>query len=275
MNLTRNKNRVLFSKSKTRRQVNSSEKRLILTFIIGKDRSYSKYTKSHMKEYADKCNADFLLLSENDHIIKKHSDIFKDLQSGRDYGGTSWFLKVSIIHHFLNTYDKVLWLDDTCIVSPYTENIFNKVKDGSIAAVKDKSKAINWNRAYLKLMTNSEIDRDKFINSGVVVYTKKMKDILSIKNILEYKHLFLSKYPHQAYLTYMFYKNNIPIVLLNKQYNDLYLHYTSKMIRNTVNKEYIIRHCSSIFHITSAWKNRTNVIKKIDSIIKEYKTSSS
>lgn len=257
---------------KTRKNKHAMDKNIILTFVIGKDRHYIQYTKSHMENYAKKCGAEFILLTENDPLIKKHNSIFKDIPTGRGYGGTSWFLKISIIHHFLNIYDKVLWLDDSCIVSPYTENVFNEVKDGYIGGVKDKPRAANWLRAYLKLTMDTEIDRDIFINSGVVVYTKKMRDILSIKNILKHKHLFMAKYPHQAFITYMFHINKIPIILFNKNYNDLYLHYKNNMLRNAVNKEYIVEHRSSIFHITGAWRNRLNVIKEIDSIVKEYMT---
>jgi hypothetical protein len=245
-------------------------KNLVLTFVLGNDRSYREHTEKYMKSYADKCAADFMLLTDSNPIIKKHNSIFKELPSGREYGGTAWFLKVSIIHHFLSIYDKVLWLDDSCIVSPDTDNIFNKVTDGSIAAVKDKQKATKWNKAYIKLMTEIELDNDTFVNSGVVVYTKKMKEILSIKNIFKHKKLFESKYPHQAFLSYILHKNKIPIVLLNKKYNDLYLHYKNGEIRTMIDKEYIKKHTSSIFHITGAWKNRSTVIKNIDTTIQEY-----
>jgi alpha-N-acetylglucosamine transferase len=39
------------------------------------------------------------------------------------------FNKIEIINYYLNLYDRIIYLDDTCIVSPNTPNLFDLVSE--------------------------------------------------------------------------------------------------------------------------------------------------
>jgi hypothetical protein len=169
-------------------------------------------------------------------------------------------------------YDKVLWLDDSCIVGQDAENLFDLVALGSIGGVSmkiDKAKKADY--AFIKSTKKFEININKYLNSGIIVYTKQIRQLFSAQNIVSHKQLFASSYPHQAYLNYVLQANNVPIVCLNNKYNDCCLDYNYNTILNnsntTVDSGYIETHSSSIFHITGWWLHRFKVLQNIDQVL--------
>jgi len=252
-----------------------SSKNLILTASLGKDRNFLEITEKYMKNYAKKCKADFLALDDDNNIIVKYNNVLNllNLTCGRKYGGNSYYLKVSLIYHFLDKYEKVLWLDDSCIVSPKTENLFDMTKNGSVGGCSiDGDKAKPREFKTINAIKNFKLDTTKYLNSGIVIYTKPTRELFSLDNIIANKELFTSAYPHQCYMNFMIQSNNIPVVCLDNKYNNMFLHYDyfkhSNNDNTYIHPAYIlIQEESSIFHITGWWKNRYDVLKNIDNIL--------
>jgi hypothetical protein len=251
-----------------------TSKNLVLTISIGKSRNFLEITEKYMKQYAEKCQADFILLNNDSSVILLFDKIFSSLilKCGRNYGGNSYFYKVYSIYYFLEKYDKILWLDDSCIVSPNTENLFNMLNDGSVAGYAEGTNPHlnSWKSDFnlINSIKKFKIDTTKYLNSGIVLYTKDLRHLFSLENILLHKDLFKSSYPHQCYLNYVLQVNNIPIICLDEKYNNLCLYYDySKLPSNNntiIDREYIKQNNSSIFHITGWWLNRYEVLKNID-----------
>jgi hypothetical protein len=251
---------------------------LVLTMSLGVDRNFLDITEPYMKQYADKYGADFIVLDDDSYpILNYNKELNKlNLKCGRNYGGNSYYLKILLIHYYLEYYDKIMWLDDSCIVSPNTENIFDMVEDGSIGAYNEGSNldlnSYKSDSRFIKLRKGFQINTTQYINSGIVIYTKKTRPLFSLENIILNKELLESTYPHQCYLNYILQSNCILIKCLDNKYNDMFLHYDYLKNRNNsdthIDTEYIRTHDRSIFHITGWWKNRQEVLKNIADIIK-------
>ena len=248
---------------------------LVLTMSLGADRNFLDITEPYMKQYADKYGADFIVLDDDSYPILNYNKQLNrlNLKCGRNYGGNSYYLKILLIHYYLEYYDKILWLDDSCIVSPNTENIFDIVDDGSVGGcsiINDKAKPREF--TFIKDRKGFDINTTQYINSGIVIYTKKTRPLFSLENIILNKELLDSGYPHQCYLNYMLQSNGISIKCLDNKYNDMFLHYDYLKIRNNldthIDTEYIRIHDTSIFHITGWWTKRQEVLKNIADILK-------
>jgi hypothetical protein len=257
-----NKERLDFLEQKSRN--------LLLTMSLGADRNFLDITQPYMKQYADKYGADFIVLDDDSYpILNYNKQLNKlNLKSGRNYGGNSYYLKILLIHYYLEYYDKIMWLDDSCIVSPNTENIFDMVEDGSVGGcsiINDKAKPLDF--TFIKDRKAFDINTTQYINSGIVIYTKKTRTLFSLENIILNKELLESTYPHQCYLNYMLQSNGILIRCLDNKYNDIFLHYDYLKIRNNldthIDTEYIRIHDTSIFHITGCRTKRQEVLKQI------------
>lgn len=175
-------------------------KKLILTMCLGKERKLLDITEPYMELYAAKTDADLIILNDDSPVIINNIKHFKTLVCGRNFG-ESYFFKAFLIHHYLGIYEKILWLDDSCLVSPNTKNLFSMVENGTVAGHGwsiDKARPVD--SKFIKSIVDFSIDKDKYINSGVVVYTKKSRDLFSLENIIKYSKLFESRYPHQAFL---------------------------------------------------------------------------
>ena len=257
--------------------IEQPSKKLILTISLGKSRNFLEITEKYMKNYAERCGADLVVLNDNSGVILHFNEILDtlNLKSGRNYGGNSYYLKILLIHYYLEDYDKVLWLDDSSIVSSNTESLFDMVKRGSVGGFNEGSnrdlKSWKHDFNFIKMNKNFKIDTRKYLNSGIVLYTKPIRYLLTLDNIKSHKKLFESPYPHQCYLNYILQSNNIPIVCFHNKYNDMFLHYDYLKNKNNpetyIDQKYIKEHTTSIFHITGWWKNRYDVLKNIDDVI--------
>jgi hypothetical protein len=150
------------------------------------------------------------------------------------------------------------------------------VDDGSVGAYNEGSNldlnSYKLDSTFIKDRKDFEIDTRQYINSGIVIYTKKTRPLFSLQNIILNKELLESEYPHQCYLNYMLQSNSISIKCLDNKYNDMFLHYDYLKIRNNldthIDTEYIRTHDTSIFHITGWWTKRHEVLKNIADILK-------
>jgi hypothetical protein len=251
------------------------KKNLILTARFGTSSEFIKFTKKYMEKYATKCNADFLILTDKNYV--KDWDFAKKFIIGRN-NNYSYLFKILSINHYLKSYNKVLWLDDTCFVKNNCENLFDMITlDKYILAYPEgeNNDLSSWKYDYNFILekTGFELNTTKYINSGVVVYTKKILNILTNENILKYKDLLKSQFPHQCLLNYLLQINNIEILKLSENHNKMFLNCNYLNGRetkpNNLTSDIIISNVSKIFHITGFYKNRSGIIERIDNVLKE------
>lgn len=249
------------------------KKNLILTASFGKNRNFLKYNLENMKKYAKKTNSDLVVLNDNSKLLKNNQleETLKKLKIGRG-NNPSYYYKIFFVHYYLKYYEKVLWLDDTCYIKEDCEDLFKITKNGSIGAYPEGENSLlkSWRHDYkfIKNNKNFSINRFKYINSGIVVYTQKIRNILSSKNILDNKILIKSPYPHQSILNYLIQKNNIKITCFDEKYNRMFLDFRySNKNRNAKPKDikisYLKDNSNKIFHITGYYKNRMKISEHI------------
>jgi hypothetical protein len=248
-----------------------SSKYLILTMSLGDSRNYINLTYPYLKRYADRCGADFLVLdNDNSDFIQKK---FQDISSGRKGGGNCYILKAYVIYHFLEKYEKVLWLDDTCIIKKHTDNLFDFVPAGSIGGYNEGEiesfRSWKYDKEFIAEHTQFYINERNYLNSGVVLYTRECRDLFSPESIYEHHELFQSKYPHQAFLNYSIQVNKIPLVLFDKKFNTLLVccEYDKKGQRMKgcdLCEEKIVLDSGCIYHITGFYNSRYELLERLN-----------
>lgn len=126
--------------------------------------------------------------------------------------------------------DRVLYVDADTIVSNKCPNVFDQVEPYKIGAVKD-----NWNlfwlnstiKTYQPFFSDIELDIDNYINSGVMLFTRKYHQaplqeihdwVLETKG-LEEARLTPNSGCDQTCLNFWFQKRGLPIEFLDHRYN--------------------------------------------------------
>jgi uncharacterized protein (UPF0276 family) len=184
-----------------------------------------------------------------------------------------------LIYKYLGIYDKVLWLDDTCLIKKNTKDLFKMIDNNNIAAFNEGKnidlKSWKFDYEFIKKNMNFDINTNKYINSGVVVYNSSIRDYFSIENIIKHSKLLESIYPHQAFLNYIIQKNNLSLYLLDESFNSMFINsgytfdekYLSHLNINVTN---IISDEKQIIHITGFYINRFDILSQIIKIFDEH-----
>ena len=197
-------------------------KNLILTASLG-DRPFKKYAFFSMQEYAKKVNADFIIAKDIE--IPKE---LKNLKVGRN-NNKSYLKKILWIRKYLEKYDKVLWLDDTCYVNPICPNLFDFVPQGYVAASSESSLMyVGFKDAYktfLDLYTIYKNERDTSFNTGVILYSKECKHIFKNEKLMDFiaKLCLNTNWPQQLLTNYLIMVNDIPRLVLDSKFNRMFI----------------------------------------------------
>lgn len=165
-------------------------------------------------------------------------------------------------------YDRVLMVDDTCVFSPLTGDIFSETPLSHIGYTKTSAK-----HAELSFMAIKESGLDKngldfntahYANSGVVLYSSNFINFFSPEKLLEAKDLLYARYPHQTLLYYLVKKNSIPVKILTKEYNIVPALDLEKFERSELVSiiPHINRNLHHVAHFTGAFKNRNKLIEE-------------
>lgn len=200
----------------------------VVTLSIG-DRPFFEYTSKSIKEYANKIGADYHSVLEY-----KVPSQYKDIKIGRTHyaNNEAYFIKLLVIRDFLEKYDRVIFLDDTCVVNTDCPDLFNIVPRNFVGAHNEG--ILEWPDAALvaKDIFN-ELDlpanflaKHDYINTGVLVFSKEHLSLLSDKSIIELgeQGLFNNECPEQTYLNYVLLKNNTPTFFLPHHFNRMHIH---------------------------------------------------
>lgn len=244
---------------------------VIITMCLG-EREFINYTKPYMIEYSKKTDSDLVIVDDNN--IKDYdffsNSILTDIVTGR-HNNKSYLYKMLLVMYYSERYQKILWIDDTCFIKTSCANLFDMIEDSCVMAYNEgENKDLkSWkdNQAYIKKLTGFSIDTNKYINSGVVLYTRSINKILNIEMLIKHSNLFNSAYPHQCFLNFIIQYYNIKLKLIDSSYNQIFMNCSYTNGRNIspdmIGDDFIVSRKNSIFHITGFYKNRLAIVKYI------------
>lgn len=221
-------------------------KNLLLTISIG-DRPWFKEIKFFMVLYCKKYNLDFKVLDGN---------FTSDIDSR---------LKKLEIKNFFKDYDRILYLDDTCIISPECPNLFDIVPYDKIGVVLEKLPYYNkFNTLKESLMhynqdcKNISEQNHVWFNSGVILASKIHISLFEFpqNNIKRIGHFI-----DQPIFNSNRYKYNLNFVDLGLRYNYLGTRIGEEIPYKITDLDNIY-----IYHLTRAWTSRKRK-RKINEII--------
>ena len=129
---------------------------------------YSEYAINSWKYWCEKNDVDFKVITEHDDRL----------------GKPVW--NKELVHKHAEEYDKIGVVDSDTMIKWDAPNIFDLYED-EFCGVNDNS-SLRWIRdsvnVYSKFFPDLEIDYNKYINAGVVFFTKKHLDVF--KQVLDF-----------------------------------------------------------------------------------------
>ena len=184
-------------------QNNKTIKTAIIT-LSTKERNFNSY--KHLQKVAKDWSAELIFFKDINEVFNPQELelLTKNLVGTRD-NIINYAAKMFCIYKCLEKYERVLWLDDTCIISPFAPNIFNFVPDDHIGAlvIPFESGLEDVYYDYRFLLKEKGYPMSVYINTGVMVIPQIYRDIFSFNNILNHKELFKSSFPTQAWQNYL------------------------------------------------------------------------
>ena len=195
-------------------------KNLVLTGSVG-DRPFTDVTFPNLEKYAQKCGADFIV--EKDATIPEN---LKSIKLGRG-DNKAYLNKVLWMRKHLENYDKVLWLDDTCIVNlKICPNLFDMVPQGYVAGVPESvERWSGYGKAFPSFMdkhfSGQKNAEDMSYNTGVFLIAKEVKWILSDEALSRpiIESGWRSQWPDQMAICMLLFFGKIPRVTLDSKFN--------------------------------------------------------
>ena len=194
-------------------------KKLVLTASFG-DRPFKQFTIDSIQKYADKVGADFRCVEEYEVDPK-----FDSIPLGRG-GNTAYLIKLLVIKDALTEYDRVIWFDDSCVVTADCPNLFETVPYKLFGAHNEG--ILDWvladeqtKKIYERSGIHNLITSQNYFNSGVMVVSKDHVNLFNDDLIVTLGNAghFKNGYPDQNYLNYLVAKSRIPCFALPSIFN--------------------------------------------------------
>jgi hypothetical protein len=140
-------------------------KRLVVTRADDNVSDWSAISHPIIKEYAKRCNADFLILNDETVHPFSHFRILK-------------------CYDLLEEYDRILSIDTDVLIMPNCPNIFDVVPEDSIGTVlEDKGSRLQHRRQVISDAQKQFGDvgwREGYLNTGVFVVSREHREIFNI-----------------------------------------------------------------------------------------------
>ena len=181
-------------------------KNLILTISIG-NRPWSDLSIDSMQKYAKRIGAHL-------EVIRKYNVHKKfNFKMGLNNNPAYLIKLLAINDAFKKGYDRIIFLDDACIVSEDCPNLF-KVVPKQLFGVHNEG-SISWVKSSVATIKSWESKGDGFrnvatpqnyVNVGVMVMSKEYhRDIFNHDKIIEHgeQGFFHNGYPEQTYINWM------------------------------------------------------------------------
>lgn len=144
------------------------ENRLIVTRSDDSQNKIAELTHPVLKKYADRCNADFLVLKDKYKDFHIHYRILK-------------------LYDLFDEYDKIYSVDTDVVIKKNCPNIFEVVPEGYYVAsiFEDVGSRKDDRRGRLKAVQSKfgDVGYDKdYINTGSALFCREAREIFNIKN---------------------------------------------------------------------------------------------
>lgn len=206
---------------------------LLLTLSVG-NRPWFNTTKKSMIEYSQKINCDFMII-DKPHLNPRN-------------------LKCEI-YDLLDRYDRIIYLDDTCIITQSCPNLFDIVPENNFGVFCEPRSLISVYQILdegFKYYKINKCNDNLFFNSGVMVISKIHKEIfkpVEMKNICGFYD--------QVYFNCKRCELNIPIYNLTNRFNYMIPFKNNVKLVNNV----------YIYHITRGQECRSTVIQMLNKLL--------
>jgi len=222
-------------------------KRLIATRADENVDDFKNLTHPYLKKYAEKCNADFLVLNDK-----------KDLH--RHY-------MILQFYDLFDKYDSILSVDTDVIITNRCEDIF-EISEGKICSIfEDKGTRKEDRRNRIKLVQEKFGDvgwKKNYINTGFALFHKEYRDIFEPKKSEE---LWMDLGYDDVWLGYQIHKKGYKIKELSPEYNfmSMFQESWSKMSKSEAK---VIHYAGQGFHINI---DRVDEIRQDLTLFKKYR----
>lgn len=160
----------------------------------------SEITHPTIKQYADKCKADFMILSDDLGLRSTHYRILK-------------------LYDLFSKYDRIVSIDTDALVLKRTPDIFEHVPFYAIGSIlEDKGTRQDDRRNRIQAIQNRFKDvkwKTGYINTGFIIFSKCHKDIFKYSQ----DKLWYNLGYDDVYLGYMIHKLGFDVLELEPKWN--------------------------------------------------------
>lgn len=214
-------------------------RQLVLTLATGRYSEVGDFTYPSMKEYARRTNSDFYSITDN------------------LYPKTPLFEKIRI-HHFLNDYDQVLYLDVDMIIRKDCPNLFEMISENSFGAYNEgadiEDDGIGHRRELMAEVARAAgipfefSSQHRYFNVGVMMVGKEHQCLFE-----EPTKMIPAVMGEQSYINIMIEKKKPNLYHLPKCFNQMPFNRS----RDYLESSYIV-HCAGY-----SFEDRLNCIREI------------
>lgn len=233
------------------------------------DRPWARSAFGTFEVYAKLHGLDAFFISDDDAHDLPYSEpeTRRGRPNKRAYALKSYFAWRYLEHH---GYDKVLMVDDTCVIHPDSPNIFNE-HPGADVVFTTTSKH-HARRSHLHILATPLashvgllVHHERYANSGVVIYDKQASHAFEPEEIVGAQELLTAKYPHQTLLYYLVEKHGLEVGLISKKWNrlpGLELAREDRAELRTV-RDYVDAENNYLMHFTGGYKHRGVLVEDL------------
>jgi hypothetical protein len=195
----------------------------VIVIFSSSDRPYlTNSKKQYLHELAIAWKADLQIINNPLSVLTEEQVAEATAYESRRPNILNYVCKILVVYNALAVYDRVMWLDDTNVISPFAPNLFNVVPADALGAlVIPRESGLNdapHDYRYILKNRGTYID-DIYYNTGVMVIPKIYRDIFSFESVSRDADLFQSPYPTQCWQNYLMKVHNCNVYDISCMYN--------------------------------------------------------
>jgi len=251
----------------------SPEKRAIVMIAIG-DRPWSTASARTFAHYAREVGADLHLVTEDPPPADFPLADLADRPGRRDK--RAYAAKAFYAWKFLEpgAYDRVLVLDDSCLVRRGAGNLFELAPPGACgftgtsASHAEQSFEVIRQYCTARDLALPILDPGCYMNTGVMLYDRAFREALSPDRICEAADLLFAPYPNQTLTYYLLQRAGVEMFRMPKSYNTIPAMKLGPAARSLLDDiSGFVSRDIQIYHLTSAFKNRGALVDQLAGIL--------
>lgn len=167
-------------------------------------------------------------------------------------------------------YDRVLIVDDTCVIRASTPSVFELVPFGSCGYTRTSSDHAKESFDFLTDFTERRgetplcYDATLYMNSGFVVYDQSMLSALAPQKVIDAQELLFARFPHQTLTYYLLRRAAVPQAELSKAFNKMpALELDAESRKNLQDVRPFLRKSIYVYHISAFYLFREQLLEQI------------